>query len=51
MKLTPEMTRKIFALAEKHNVSFVDMARLILELGLKQMEEENESDAEMQLSI
>jgi len=42
LKLTPEQVKRISALAEKMNVSFIEMARLLLELGLKQMEDDND---------
>ena len=41
MKLTPEEVKRIYALAEKLDISFVDVVRIVLEIGLKSMEEIN----------
>ena len=41
MKLTPEQTKRIFALAEKLNISFVDVCQMIVNNGLKELEEKD----------
>jgi hypothetical protein len=44
LKLTPEETKRIFDLAEKLDISFVDVCRIVLEIGLKNLEEINNAE-------
>jgi hypothetical protein len=39
LKLTPEETKRIFDLAEKLDISFVDICKMALEIGLKELED------------
>jgi hypothetical protein len=39
MKLTPEMTKRLYELAKQLDISFVDVCRMALEIGLKSLEQ------------